>query len=272
MAAIAPIYTPENCRAAYQLTWSLSVFWKAPLPPAEQWLEALHEATKADGVRLLEHRAAKANVSQFFVSTPPELSPADFVRSIKGRLQYLVRQQMMETTCPVRYVITVDKLREGWDCPLAYVLGSIGNSATPTAVEQLIGRVLRMPFANRTNVPALDRAYAFVLSDDVVRTAMQLRDRMVETCGFDERSAKDALRVTANLQGALGMASIPLSAPPPMEQLPTSLLQRAKFDPESSSLVLSDLPSRREIEALRECLSEPQDRAAVDAFWQREHR
>jgi REP element-mobilizing transposase RayT len=45
-------------------------------------------------VRLLEHRAAKANVSQFFVSTPPELSPADFVRSIKGRLQYLVRQQM----------------------------------------------------------------------------------------------------------------------------------------------------------------------------------
>ncbi len=82
---------------------------------------------------------------------------------------------------PVRYIITVDKLREGWDCPLAYVLGSIGNAATATAVEQLIGRVLRMPNANPTRVPALDRAYAFVLSDDVLRTAMQLRDRMVET-------------------------------------------------------------------------------------------
>ena len=113
--------------------------------------------------------------------------------------------------CPVRYIITVDKLREGWDCPLAYVLGSIGNAATATAVEQLIGRVLRMPNANPTRVPALDRAYAFVLSNDVLRTAMQLRDRMVETCGFDDRSAEDALRVTATQsQRGLGFGRIPL--------------------------------------------------------------
>ena len=113
----------------------------------------------------------------------------------RERSTRLGETDLMAGRCPVRYIITVDKLREGWDCPLAYVLGSIGNAATPTAVEQLIGRVLRMPNANPTRVPALDRAYAFVLSDDVVRTAMQLRDRMVETCGFDDRSAEDALRV-----------------------------------------------------------------------------
>ena len=41
--------------------------------------------------------------------------------------------------CPIRYIVTVEKLREGWDCPFAYVLGSVGNVATETAVEQLLG-------------------------------------------------------------------------------------------------------------------------------------
>ena len=123
--------------------------------------------------------------------------PAEEVRICTGTIDELGDTDLMADG-PVRYIITVDKLREGWDCPLAYVLGSIGNAATATAVEQLIGRVLRMPNANPTRMPALDRAYAFVLSDDVLRTAMQLRDRMVETCGFDDRSAADALRVTAD--------------------------------------------------------------------------
>jgi hypothetical protein len=43
----------------------------------------------------------------------------------------------------------------------AYVLRAIGNTATSTAIEQLIGRILRMPNANPTGVPALDRAYAY---------------------------------------------------------------------------------------------------------------
>ncbi|MEX0792001.1 MAG: hypothetical protein WD045_02620, partial [Pirellulaceae bacterium] len=72
----------------------------------------------------------------------------------------------------VEYIITVDKLREGWDCPFAYVLGSIGNVATETAVEQLLGRVLRMPHAKPTGITELDRAYAIVQSEDVGRVAL----------------------------------------------------------------------------------------------------
>jgi type III restriction enzyme len=101
--------------------------------------------------------------------------PADYVKICTGTIDEIGDTDLMETNCPIRYVITVDKLREGWDCPLAYVLGSIGNAATPTAVEQLIGRVLRMPFATPTGVPALDRAYAFVLSDDVVRVSRRVK-------------------------------------------------------------------------------------------------
>ncbi len=197
--------------------------------------------------------------------------PAEFVKICTGTIDEIGDLDLMATNCPVRYVITVDKLREGWDCPLAYVLGSIGNAATPRAVEQLIGRVLRMPFATPTRVPALDRAYAFVLSDDVVRTAMELRDRMVETCGFDERSAKDALRVaTVAPQARLGLAQIPLSAPPRTDALPTSLTEHMRYDGESHTLIFDDLPSRTDIEALRNSVSDAADRAQIDAFWQRE--
>jgi hypothetical protein len=63
-----------------------------------------------------------------------------------------------------------------------------------------------------------------IYRDDVVRTAVQLRDRMVETCGFDERSVEDAVRVTAaQTQRGLGFGRIPLTAPPRPDALPVPL-------------------------------------------------
>lgn len=195
----------------------------------------------------------------------------EYVAICTGTIDEIGDTNLMETHCPIRYVITVDKLREGWDCPLAYVLGSIGNAATATAVEQLIGRILRMPNACPTRVPALDRAYAFVLSDNVVRTAMQLRDRMVETCGFDERSAEEALRVTATqTQERLGLGRIPLSAAPAPGSLPPELAQKTRYDEASKTLVLTDLLDRHEVQTLCESLTEPADRETVETFWQRE--
>ena len=197
--------------------------------------------------------------------------PAEYIRICTGTIDEIGDTNLMETHCPVRYVITVDKLREGWDCPLAYVLGSIGNAATATAVEQLIGRILRMPNGNPTRVPALDRAYAFVLSDNVVQTAMQLRDRMVETCGFDQRSADEALRVAATQgQQRLGLGQIPLSLPPAPGMLPPELAQKTRYDESTKTLVLTDLLDRHEVQALQNSLTEPADREAVEVYWQRE--
>jgi type III restriction enzyme len=195
----------------------------------------------------------------------------EYVRICTGTIDEIGEEDLLAGDCPVRYIVTVDKLREGWDCPLAYVLGSIGNAATPTAVEQLIGRILRMPNANPSRVPALDRAYAFVLSDDVVRTAMQLRDRMVQTCGFDDRSADEALRVcAAKGEGWLGLGRIPLTAAPATESLPPALVEKTRYDEPSHTLVVRDLLDRHEVQTLCEALTEPADRAAVEAYWERE--
>ncbi len=193
------------------------------------------------------------------------------VRICTGTIDDLGDTDLMAETCAVRYVITVDKLREGWDCPLAWVLGSIGNAATATAVEQLLGRVLRMPNANPTRVPALDRAYAFVLSDDVVRTAMQLRDRMVETCGFDERSAEDALRVAATqAQRGLGLGRIPLSGPLNPAAIPPPLAAKARYDQSTRTLVVDTMLTRNEIQTLRDAAAREDDRQAIEDYWERQ--
>src|SRR5262245_5707539 len=83
----------SNCSVAYQLNWLLSLFSRSLLPPSSPWLSALQAATEPDGVRILEFHASRENVLQFFVSTLPQASPADVVRSVKGRLQYLVRDE-----------------------------------------------------------------------------------------------------------------------------------------------------------------------------------
>src|SRR5207248_275907 len=46
---------------------------------------------------------------------------------------------------PLRIIITVQALREGWDCSFAYVLCALAEQNSARSVEQILGRVLRMP-------------------------------------------------------------------------------------------------------------------------------
>lgn len=63
--------------------------------------------------------------------------------------------------CPVRYIITKEALREGWDCSFAYILGIIPNVGSNTGVTQLVGRILRQPNAKKTGIKDLDESYVY---------------------------------------------------------------------------------------------------------------
>jgi REP element-mobilizing transposase RayT len=86
-----PIYTPHNTNPAYQLNWGLTLFWRAGPIPSEVWFGKLQESTEPDGVRIIKHRLTTGQASQFFVSTKPHVTPAELIRSVKGRLQYIFR-------------------------------------------------------------------------------------------------------------------------------------------------------------------------------------
>lgn len=68
---------------------------------------------------------------------------------------------LFDKKCEVRYILTVNALAEGWDCSFAYVLISVANLGARVAVEQIIGRVIRMPYAKRKSDEALNRSYVF---------------------------------------------------------------------------------------------------------------
>jgi type III restriction enzyme len=118
--------------------------------------------------------------------------PTEAIAISTGTIDELGDADIADPACKLRYVITVDKLREGWDCPFAYVLMSFRASATNTALEQILGRVLRMPRAARKQREALNKAYAFAVSDRIVEVAKSLRDGLVHS-GFERQDVKDLI-------------------------------------------------------------------------------
>ena len=68
---------------------------------------------------------------------------------------------LLARDCPVRFIITKQALQEGWDCSFAYVLAILTNPASRSALTQLVGRILRQPYAKKTGVSWLDESYVF---------------------------------------------------------------------------------------------------------------
>jgi len=96
---------------------------------------------------------------------------------------------LFDTTCPIKYVITIEALKEGWDCSFAYVFCSVANIRNATDAEQLLGRVLRMPYAKKRKEPALNKSYARLVSKAFAEAANTLRDKLVDM-GFEESEAE----------------------------------------------------------------------------------
>lgn len=198
--------------------------------------------------------------------------PEEQIRVATGDKDDLGAEDLRDEKCEVRYVITVDKLREGWDCPFAYILGSLGNVATESAVEQLLGRVLRMPHAMPTGVMELDRAYAVVQSENVVETATKLCDSLVNYCGFDKDTVGDTLRVhrVDDPQKQFSFTTITVSTPPNVKKLSQEVRDKLHYDAKSSCIHVKKPLTREETQQLRDVLPS-QDHAAVENFWLQEH-
>lgn len=147
--------------------------------------------------------------------------PEKAIAIATGEQRELDGVNLFDPACPVEHVITIQALKEGWDCSFAYVFCSVASIRSEGAVEQLLGRVLRMPFARRRASEELNRAYAHVSEDSFTTAAQVLTDRLTEM-GFDERSAREAIIETPPELSLEGGDSAPLFAAPkpPVHRLP----------------------------------------------------
>ena len=82
----------------------------------------------------------------------------------------LKEADLLSRDCPIRYIITVNALKEGWDCPFAYILASLANKTSPVDVEQILGRVLRQPYAVRQEAAVMNLSYVLTCSADFRNT------------------------------------------------------------------------------------------------------
>ena len=79
---------------------------------------------------------------------------------------------------PVRWIITKAALMEGWDCPFAYLLVMLDNTSAKNAITQLVGRVMRQPYARSTGREPLDQCYVYCQSTDVNDAVQYVKDAL----------------------------------------------------------------------------------------------
>lgn len=68
---------------------------------------------------------------------------------------------LLSRDCQIRFIITKQALQEGWDCPFAYILTVLTNPNSQLSMTQLVGRILRQPYAKKTKMKELDESYVF---------------------------------------------------------------------------------------------------------------
>lgn len=87
-----------------------------------------------------------------------------------SKVDELGKKDLMSRDCEIRYIITVNALKEGWDCPFAYILASLANKTSKVDVEQILGRILRQPYAKRHSSSLLNTSYVLTCSNDFSNT------------------------------------------------------------------------------------------------------
>lgn len=93
---------------------------------------------------------------------------------------------LMSEDCEIRYIITVNALKEGWDCPFAYILASLANRTSQVDVEQILGRVLRLPHAELNQHIWLNMSYVLTSSNDFSATLKGIV-KALNSAGFSSK-------------------------------------------------------------------------------------
>lgn len=89
--------------------------------------------------------------------------------------------------CSIRYIITVNALKEGWDCPFAYILATVANRTSSIDVEQILGRILRLPNTRKNEREVLNLSYVITSSNAFYATL----DKVVEGLNAAGFTSKD---------------------------------------------------------------------------------
>ncbi|AOY75004.1 DEAD/DEAH box helicase [Clostridium formicaceticum] len=195
--------------------------------------------------------------------------PEDQVKIQTGDIKELEDIDLFNDTCDVRYIITVQALREGWDCSFAYVLCSIPDIGSATAAEQLIGRILRLPNAIKKVNDELNNAYAYVVSNQFHQTLATLGSGLIEN-GFTEFEAKSIIKSMGEEPNLLNLAVVhtkKVNSVPDLNKLFGNLVEKVAYKPETQEIEVKGFINEEEKEQIQKCFINDKDKTVVETIF-----
>ena len=127
----------------------------------------------------------------------------------------------------------MNALKEGWDCPFAYVLATVANRTSTVDVEQILGRVLRLPYTQKNSSEVLNLSYVITSSADFHQTLEKVVAGL-NSAGFSSRDyrAQDV--------------DVPITAAPTQEPEQLPIVPPPVDEPDLPEVDGSDLKARFE--------------------------
>ena len=119
-----------------------------------------------------------------------------------SELDEIKEEKLLSKNCEIRYIITKEALREGWDCSFAYILGIIPSAKSETSMTQLVGRILRQPYAKKTGISELDESYVYFTkgaTEDVLKNIQR---------GFEQEGLGDLFPNVSPESGPTGSRKV----------------------------------------------------------------
>lgn len=112
-------------------------------------------------------------------------------------------KELLGNKSRIKYIITVNALREGWDCPFAYVLVSVSKLGARLAVEQTIGRIMRLPSAREQAEFELNQAYVFASTSNFTQATDMVIKGLQEN-GYDVIKTEAGITTVDHITKKLG--------------------------------------------------------------------
>jgi len=112
--------------------------------------------------------------------------PKEEIAIKTANINELKNVDLTSRQCKIKYIVTVNALKEGWDCPFAYILASVANKTSSVDVEQIVGRILRQPYTKNYENNALNMSYVLTSSRDFNSTLTKVLDGL-NSAGFSDR-------------------------------------------------------------------------------------
>jgi type III restriction enzyme len=149
----------------------------------------LFQAQPKNGRDFSSEAEEKSNVQHLKEKLIELKIPEEYIKIKTAAINEIKGTDLMSRECDVRFIITINALKEGWDCPFAYILASLADKSSAVDVEQILGRVLRQPYVMKHNFPLLNLSYVLTASSKFLDTLDNIV-KGLNKAGFSDKDYK----------------------------------------------------------------------------------